>query len=172
MLRFHFLVVSSCSSTPLPGCDQPWEQKYPPPLPWSPYSYSIPKLATARKKLGNPSLFPFPTALLLPKVNGIEVWGSLQTHGMFMQTEALAICPKSGQLCHPVPKQVTPWCTLLVQGLLKNSTRASLRSCRGGTAASRLDCNGQPSVQPFQTAPTAIPRGIPHSRDGDNAGLA
>lgn len=28
MLRFHFLVVSSCSSTPLPGCDQPWEQKY------------------------------------------------------------------------------------------------------------------------------------------------
>lgn len=89
-----------------------------------------------------------------------------------MQTEALAICPKSGQLCHPVPKRVTPWCTLLVQGLLKNSTRASLRSCSGGTAASRLDCNGQPSVEPFQTAPTAIPRGIPHSRDGDNAGLA
>lgn len=30
MLRFHFLVVSSCSSTPLPGCDQAQEQKYPP----------------------------------------------------------------------------------------------------------------------------------------------
>lgn len=122
-----------------------------PPLPWSSYSYSMPKLATARKKLGNPSSFPLPRALLLPKVNGIEVWGSLQTHGIFMQTEALAICPESGHLWHPVPKRVTPWCTLLVQGLLRNSTRASLRSCRGGTAASRLDCNGQPSVQPFQT---------------------
>ena len=30
MLRFHFVVVSFCSSTPLLGCDQPWEQKYPP----------------------------------------------------------------------------------------------------------------------------------------------
>lgn len=106
MLRFHFVVFSVCISTRLLGCDQSREQKYPPTSALIPLSLRISKPATARKKKTLRS-----KAVLLLKSpltshsQWNEVWGSLRTCGMFMQTEALAVCPAVGNCANPSPNE-------------------------------------------------------------------
>lgn len=62
MLRFHFLVVSSCSSTPLPGCDQPWEQKHPPTSALAPLLYT--QAGYSKKKAWKSELVSLPKSPL------------------------------------------------------------------------------------------------------------